>query len=1166
MAVRQWTEPQQNAINAGGGNIIVSAAAGSGKTAVLVERVVRLITDKTAPVDIDKLLVVTFTIPAAAEMKARISARLEQMLADDPSNLRIMRQLSLLPSAKICTIDAFCMNLVRENFYELNISQDFTVLENSEANVISDNALNTVLDEFYEENDADFLRLVEALSVPKDESGLISAVKNVYDYISAQPAPLIWLKNAVEAYRPGQRFQDSAWYPIAEEYVTDKLNYALALSEKCMSYIDAKDDCAGYYSEFLGIENNQCKLLIQALEKDWNELVDVLSTVSFKRFYTSKKDFDAPEYAGEIVVRRNLYKSIIQSLANEITIRAERFDEDNRAVYPVLSMLLRVVEKYSLKYAELKAERNAYTFSDIMHFALSLLMDFDEDGNIIQSAAAKELQAQYHEILVDEYQDTNSAQDTLFSLLSSGSNRFMVGDVKQSIYRFRLAMPYIFNQKKETYKDYNKDAPGGDAKIILDKNFRSRKDICSFTNFLFSHFMSEKAGELDYNEKEYLNCGAAYPERTAPCISMKIIDHCKSADMDEFEALEIAKLISEKIKSHEKVFDGGKERDICYGDFAVLLRSTSRHIENYDRILTECGIPTVCETKSDLLECEEIKMLLSYLKVIDNPTRDIPLLAVLTSPMYGFTADELAEIKLESDNTKRSLYAKVVSSDSDKAKAFVNDIQMLSETAVTMSVSSFIRYICEYKSIFAFVNALGNGRQRSANINAFISFAQGFDHSAGVGLTSFLRLVDGIAQTDDGLKAAELSTGGENAVKLMSIHHSKGLEFPVVILAGTSRQYNYRDLNNAVLFNEHLGISIKRHNEEKLCRTETLPHKVLKNVNKNAALSENLRVLYVAITRAKEQFIPFLSFENLQSRIEKNSVRIADGTIEPCVCRDINSDADFLLCSALMHKDGEKLRSYSTVHIQTAQSAFDMDAEIAEFNQTPEMISVQAQEEANEDYIRLIDERVNYIYPGLKDLNILSKLNASQLDGNENDTQYFALSKPAFMNESGLTPGQKGTAMHTFMQFCDYAAARDDLSGEIERLQSLGFLTKIQADSLNMVQLRDFFSGSFAKRIFCAEKIYRELKISSFIEANRIFDTDSNEKVLVRGIADCVFEEQGSLVLVDYKTDRVKSEQELLDRYKNQIAFYREVIEKTLKKPVKSAVLYSFYMSKVCEY
>lgn len=321
MAVRQWTEPQQNAINAGGGNIIVSAAAGSGKTAVLVERVVRLITDKTAPVDIDKLLVVTFTIPATAEMKARISARLEQMLADDPSNHRIMRQLSLLPSAKICTIDAFCMNLVRENFYELNISQDFTVLENSEANVISDNALNAVLDEFYELNDSDFLRLVESLSVPKDESGLISAVKNVYDYISAQPAPLIWLKNAVETYRPGQKFQDSAWYPIAEEYVTDKLNYALLLSDKCMSFIDAKDDCAGYYSEFLGIENNQCKLLIQALEKDWNELADVLSTVSFKRFYTSKKDFDAPEYAGEIVARRNLYKSIIQSLANEITIR-----------------------------------------------------------------------------------------------------------------------------------------------------------------------------------------------------------------------------------------------------------------------------------------------------------------------------------------------------------------------------------------------------------------------------------------------------------------------------------------------------------------------------------------------------------------------------------------------------------------------------------------------------------------------------------------------------------------------------------------------------------------------------------------------------------------------------------------------------------------------------
>ena len=1164
--MKQWTEPQANAINASGGNIIVSAAAGSGKTAVLVERVVRIITDEKNPVDIDKLLVVTFTNPAAAEMKARISSRLDEILKSSPGNRRILRQLSLLQSAKICTIDSFCLNFVKENFFELSISQDFTVLDNSEANVISDNAMNTVLDELYEENDPDFLKLVEFLSAPKDENGLISAVKSTYNYISAQPVPLLWLSKAVEAYKPGVDFENSIWFSSAAEYVLERLRYALSLSDKCLSFINSTDSCAGYYCEFLGAENNLFKKLIKDFENGWDNFIDELENVSFSKFYASKKGFEEPEYKDEIITRRNFYKDIINSLKKELTLKSERFDEDNRALYPVLKMLYKVVERYSNEYMRLKNERNAYTFSDIQHFALSLLMDIDENGNIVKSKAAEDLQSQFYEILVDEYQDTNGAQDTLFSLLSNGSNRFMVGDVKQSIYKFRLAMPYIFNSKKETYKDYDKKSPFGDCRIILDKNFRSRSDICDFTNFLFSVFMSEKAGELDYNETEYLNCGAVYPKRSAPCVSLAIINGCKSQNMDESEAAKIAEIIKNKIESHEKVTDGGVERDINYGDFAILLRNSKKHVENYDRVLTSYGIPTVCESNSDLLECAEIKMLLSLLKVIDNPSRDVPLLAVMMSPLYGFTADELAKIKLESGNTRAALYASVVRSKSEKAKKFIKEIQMLSETAVTMSISSFIRFLCEYKSVFAFVNTLGNGQQRSANINAFISFAKGFDNSASVGLTSFLRLVDGIAQSGDGIKAAELSAGGENAVKIMSVHHSKGLEFPVVILAGTSRGYNYRDLNNTIIFNERYGVSMKRHNEEKLYRMETLPNKIMKSINKSAALSENLRVLYVAVTRAKEQFIAMISLENMQSRINSNSVKIADGKIEPCVCRDISSDADILLCTALLHERGEVLRDFSPVRINYLNSNFKLNINISEYADSDAEDTYIEPALPDDDIIRLIDSRVNYKYPGLANNHITAKLNASELDGNETDVDYFALSKPAFMSDGGLTPGQKGTAMHTFMQFCDYKAAKDDIEAEIFRLQQKGFINEVQANSLNRQQLSDFFNGDFAKRMFMADNIFREIKISSFVKACEVFDTESQEKILVRGISDCVFEEKGKLVIVDYKTDRIKSESELLNRYKNQIAFYRKVIEKTLKKPVKSAVLYSFYMSKVCEY
>lgn len=1164
--MRKWTEPQENAINASGGNIIVSAAAGSGKTAVLVERVVRLITDEKNPVDIDKLLVVTFTIPAAAEMKARISARLEEILKENPKNRQVMRQLTLIPSAKICTIDAFCLNLVRENFYELSVSQDFTILDNSEAGILSDNAINTVLDELYEENDPDFIKLVEALSSPKDEAGLISAIKDTYNYISAQPVPLAWLSKAVELYKPSVAFKDSIWYDAAFDYAADMLKYALKISDECISFINEEDSCAEYYGEFLGRENNMCRKLVDALSLGWDALIDELSNVYFDRFYSKKKNFDAPDYKDEVVARRNFYKDIINSVKSEVTIPSERYEEDNKALYPILKMLYKVVKRFSEEYLKLKNERNAYTFSDILHFALNLLMDTDENGNIVKSAAAKELQSTFSGILVDEYQDTNEAQDTLFSLLSDGKNRFMVGDVKQSIYKFRLAMPYIFNSKKESYKDYDKNNPSGDARIILDKNFRSRKDICDFTNFVFSEFMSEKAGELDYNEREYLNCGAQYPQRSKPCIYYKITNDCKIADIDENEAYQIAKIIKEKVESHETVSDGGKERNITYGDFAILLRNSKKHIENYERVLTSCGIPTVSESNSDLLECSEIKMLLSLLRVIDNPSRDIPLLAVMMSPFYGFTADELTEIKLENSGAKRSLYSSVVSSKSEKCINFIKEIQMLSETAVTMSISSFIRYICEYKSVYAYVNALGNGGQRSANINAFISFAQNFDSSSGVGITSFLRLIDGIAESGEGIKAAELSAGSENAVKIMSIHHSKGLEFPVVILAGTSRRYNFSDLNNNLIFNEKYGISLKRHNEEKLYRVETLQNKIMKNINRTAALSENLRVLYVAITRAKEQFIAMISYSDLQKKIASNSVKIKSGKIEPCICRGISYDSDFLLCAALLHRDGIKLRNLSPIEINTRHSDFDIDIDLVDTEKEETVDAEETVSLPDDDIIKLIDERVNYKYSGAENKNIAAKLNASDLDKNDSDVEFFALSKPAFMNEGGLTPGQKGTAMHTFMQFCDYKAAKNDIESEISRVLSLGYINDVQAQSLNRKELSDFFNSDFAKRMFCADNIYREIKISSFVSANEIFDTDSKEQVLVRGISDCVFEENGELVLVDYKTDRVKTEEELLDRYKNQIAFYRKVIEKTLQKPVKKAVLYSFYLSKVCEY
>lgn len=1166
----KWTEQQLDAIEASGGNIIVSAAAGSGKTAVLVERVIRLITGENA-VDIDRLLVMTFTNAAAEEMLSRVSSRLEEMLLKEPENRNLVRQLSLLPSAHICTTDSFCINLVRDNFYRLDVSRDFTILEEPEADILARNAVNTVLDEYYDEGDGDFLSLSRTFSNGRNDDGLVAVIFDVYNYISAHARPLKWLRDVVQLYRPGVEFENSEWYKYLSSYINDKLEAALDTAQKCVNLIDPAEPTAEFHYEQLVSERDDIKALISAFKEGIDSFFERLRGVKYEKFYMKKKGCDAPPYAEELKAGRDLYKSIVKKLQGDFKYRIGSFKEDNEAVYPVYQMLCRVVQSFSNELFSLKKQRNAFTFSDIQHLALRLLMAEDENGDITRTEAAREISSEFYQVLVDEYQDTNEVQSTLYELVSNGSNLFMVGDVKQSIYRFRQAMPYIFNLKKAAYKDYDRSSPHGDAAVILDRNFRSRSDICNFTNFLFSRFMTSSVGEIDYTEREYLRCGAVYPDAHAPSIKYVITDKCKSSMMNYAESMQIARIINEKIASHEQVSDKNGTRDIRYGDFAVLLRNATENAPVYAGYLNGCGIPASFENKTGLLESEEIKLLISLLRVVDNPTRDVPLLAVMTSPIYGFTADDLTQIKLDGGG-KKSFYSCVAMSESENAASFVRDIRMLSETSVTMSVSSFIRFLCREKNLFAYVNALGNARKRNANIRRFIDFAGGFDSSSGGGLPAFLRMLDSMIQNKSNIKSAQLPASDDNAVRIMSVHGSKGLEFPVVFLASAARLYNYRDLLNPLVFNEHYGIAAKRYDDELMCRTETLPDKTMRLINGGAAMSENLRVLYVAVTRAKEQFISLISLENLSTRIKKLAPCCSDGVILPALCRDINSDADILLMTALMHPNGEELRAYSPVpfsddaHALFAEPSFAMEIELAE---PPE---AQTEQEAPTDcepdpqLLSLIAERTSYVYPGIENSSLAAKVNASELDGRESDTETFALSKPAFMAEDGLLPNQKGTAMHTFMQFCDYSLASQDLDAEIQRLVSARRISEAQANSLNRKALRVFFSGKLARRVLAADNVYRELRLSSFLPASQLFDTDSDAPVLVRGFADCVFEENGGLVLIDYKTDRVSSAEELLSRYRRQIEFYSEVASKTLKLPVKSAALYSFHLSKLCEY
>ena len=1157
------TPAQKNAVDARDRNLIVSAAAGSGKTAVLVQRVIKMITAPEAPVDVDKLLIVTFTNNAAAEMKSRISDALSKKLLEQPNNANILRQMSLLNNASISTIDSFCLNLAKENAFNLGINQEFSVLDEAQAQIIADSAINSVLESFFEEKDKDFISLVEMLSPPKDDKALISAIKNLHNYIYAQPFPLKWLADKIEMYNPSAELEDSDWYKYLGGYLLDGIDCAKELLNSCYGFLIADDEAYDRYVETLDDDAALISSLESAVGNGWDTAAEAFKNAKFitqkyVRGYT-------PPYKEEVASRRSIYKNIINKLSDVFCASQADFKADNAALYPVLKTLYKVVEAFDNEYYKLKEEENSFTFSDIEHFALKLLVSHDEDGKLVKSALAKDLESRYYEILVDEYQDTNEAQDLLFELLSNGQNRFMVGDVKQSIYRFRLAMPFIFNSKKELYPLYSSEDNESSSKIILDKNFRSRKGVCELTNFLFSTFMSKKTGELDYTSEEYLNCEADYPETDIPSAYINILSNVKGAEADKNEAVYVASVIQKKIENKEQIYDNGALRDIRYSDFVILLRSVKNHISTYSEALTERGIPVICDNSSNLFDNNEIKMLLSFLKVIDNPQQDVPLLAVMMSPLYGFTPDELAQIRLDDVNKSANFYNSVILSEADKVQRFLKEIEQFRNIVVTMSVASFIRYICEIKSIFAFAYALGNGEQRCKNINKLIELAEFFDSTENVGLTSFMRMIDKLENGDKSVESATVNSGCENAVTIMSVHHSKGLEFPVVILAGTNHKYNYDDLRRNLLLNPKYGLGVKLHNEEQLYQTETIPYNALKNINKTAAMSENLRVLYVAVTRAKEQFISFVTVDNLESKINSLAPNIAEGGINPFLCRNINSDGDLLLLAGLIHKNGESLRRMSEININIKQVDFDLPIEIISSVDDIEQSESADRAFASDETVNEIRNRLSFRYDREQLAVIPAKQNASDLDESVKKPEYFVSSKPAFLSQKGLTPSERGSAMHAFMQFCNYNSARSDLEAEITRLTEEGFITAEQAASLNRKELSQFFSSALADRMFNSLKIHREIKVSAFVDA--VADcSDMSDRVLIQGIADCVFEEDDGLVLVDYKTDRVSDEEELLNMYRNQIAFYKQAVSKVLRKPVKDAMLYSFCLSKPCAY
>ena len=1170
----EWNNAQLQAIEGKGGTILVSAAAGSGKTAVLVERILRKLCDESKPVSIEDFLVVTFTKAAAAQMKEKISKALAEKVAENPNNTELRRNLFMLPYANICTIDSFCINLVRDNFHKLNISPDFQILDAGAEKILEEKAMNEIITRFHKDKKDEFRKLNSLINKNEGDNEITGIINKLHTTSEAYVFPQKWLEEIYDT------FTDSA--PLAESKIGKKIIEDLKCSMdavKCsidnflswlleerkqggiieeitQKYIDVYNDDMSYINKlYYAIESN-----------DWDTICEVLASAKLHNNNIAKKQ--EGNYIKEKSAAIRTYNTKENSFIAKFPafyISEEEHKEAVKDIAPSLKLLTEIVIDYGKELMSLKAEENSYSFSDILHFTLDLLVE-EKDGEAVKTQFAKEISNNYEEILVDEYQDVNKAQDTVFWALSKDdTNRFLVGDVKQCIYCFRQAMPDIFTSLRKKMCDY--DGVNYPARIILNKNYRSRKGVTDTANFIFSQIMSEEAGGVDYNENEYLNAAAQYPEKDKKDSDFEVYLLETESDGLKAQAQFVAKYIKDAVNNKIQISDKNGTHDACYGDFCILARSAKKCANIFAEVFDEIGIPLIADTENPLLSSPEVTFISSLLRVIDNPLNDIPLVSVLLSPIYGFTTDELAEMRV--DNRSGSIYECLVknSKTSEKSAHFLAEIEKLRLIAVTQPAGEFVSKIIDETGYRAIVSAMINGEMRVANINAFINLAKTYEKSGVKGISGFIRFIDKLEDSSENLSGASRNISS-NSVSIMTIHKSKGLEFPYVFLVNCEKIHNDTDLKKSYIISRKMGIGLKwiKNNTS----YPTISFELAKKECKEETYSEELRVLYVALTRAKEKTVVVSSNKDWAKALSEMKKDLSDGSrISSDKIMSMKNYSKYILTALLKHPDAHLLRDMagldSSVHLPCDTSAkFEL---ISDFT-----LEEEAKEEETITYnsdsalISQIDKNLSYVYPYNSLNKILSKRIASDLEDEGFNDTYFASEIPAFKNEGKLTPAQKGTATHRFMQYADYKKASENPEKEKQKLVNDGMLTELEAEAVDSTKIKKFFESNLAKRILNADKVYKEYSFTVSMPVKEIYP-DIDEKiakedvVIIEGVVDCAFEENGKLVIVDYKTDRANHAGDLKERYSKQLSIYEKSLSKALNIEISEKIIYSFALS-----
>ena len=1159
----KWTNDQQKAIDARDGTLLVSAAAGSGKTAVLVERVIRRICDSENPCGVENLLIVTFTNAAAAQMKEKISAAIGKMTALNPSDKRLRRQQLMLLCANICTIDSFCIGLVRENFHALGIAPDFVLLDEGRLSIMKMQAVNSVVEELHKNASESFLTLSELVSDSSGDQKLINAIKKLHQLSQAYPFPERWLRSLAEEFSNPLPAAESNWGKTIINYSECLLRNCKSDAENCIALLSREPELEAKYRPAF---ENDILLFEEKLQDlcndDWDAIADSMTNLEFSRMSSAPKGYESA-VKDACKITRDTYKAKAKKeLGKLFSISESVHKRDIERLSPVINELINAVLKFGEEFSRLKSEENGADFSDTLHLALKLLIE--PDGDVYKrTPLALGLAENYAEILVDEYQDVNQAQDMIFSALSKDeSNLFFVGDVKQSIYGFRQAMPEIFLARRDSMKEYeNGNYP---ARVTLGKNFRSRIGVTETVNFIFSQIMSKEAGGLEYDKDERLEAAADYPESSEPDTELCLIEAEKENYLSA-QAKYAADYIEKAVSGGMTVSDGGEQRKARYGDFCLLLRSVKGNAFAFTSEFEKRGIPFSCEAGEAFLSSPEITFVLSLLKIIDNPVDDIPLTSVMLSPVFGFTPDDLAEMR--ADERNGSIYHCLVTAEnngSKKASAFLERIRQMRCVAATVSVGELVRRLIEETGMRAIVGAMKNSEKRLKNLNSFIDLAKKYETAGKRSVSGFIRYIGGISESGGKIEASSPANDGGNIVKIMTVHKSKGLEFPVCFLVGCEKNYNEMGLRDDLLISPESGIGIKT--TENGAKYDTLPRLAAAMEIKKAARSEELRVLYVALTRPKEKLIITAASDNWNNKLCKLASLIRHGNkSDPFTVGGFTSYADCIVSALMKHPDAHSLRNAAGLSHGIALPC-DTSLKVNIIRPDDEAgadASEKACESPDPEILSQIRERLGYVYPFEKLDGIVAKRIASKLDSEEIGGEFFASRRPAFVGKGGMTPAQRGTATHRFMQFSDYEAARRSVESELERLTQNGTLTEAEAAAVDRKSVKAFFDGSLASRILAAEKIYKEYSFTSSIPLREMnpevpANEADGEVIIIEGVADCAFVENGELVIVDFKTDRANSAEELADRYREQLSVYRRCLSEVLGLPVKETLIYSF--------